>query len=239
MTNRTYIAFRDDTAGTPDDILVDDVHGLPVEVVAGATSGTEYTEGDTDATITGTAIMWEDAANTLSTVNVSKPLPAMVTGNVAHDSAASGNPVTIAGQAQSSAPTAVTAGDVVRLLATLTGKLVTNPYALGASLKSGTTAAITDTTTTQVVAGVASTNLYITHIIVQNSHATVNTLVTLEEETSGTDLYKVYAFALGGGAVITLPAPIRVPTAGKGLYAVCGTTGANVYVSASGYTAVE
>lgn len=37
--------------------------------------GTEYTEGDTDTTITGKAIMWEDAADTLVTVNASKPLP--------------------------------------------------------------------------------------------------------------------------------------------------------------------
>jgi hypothetical protein len=32
-------------------------------------------EGDVDATITGTAIMWEDAANTLRPVSAAKPLP--------------------------------------------------------------------------------------------------------------------------------------------------------------------
>lgn len=37
--------------------------------------GTQYTEGDTDASITGTAIMWEDAADTLRAVSASKPLP--------------------------------------------------------------------------------------------------------------------------------------------------------------------
>jgi hypothetical protein len=37
--------------------------------------GTQYTEGDTDATITGTAFMWEDAANTLVSVSSTKPLP--------------------------------------------------------------------------------------------------------------------------------------------------------------------
>lgn len=41
--------------------------------------GTQYTEGDTDATITGTAIMWEDAANTLVAVSAGKPLPIEVT----------------------------------------------------------------------------------------------------------------------------------------------------------------
>ncbi len=37
--------------------------------------GTQYTEGDTDASITGTALMWEDAANTLATVSAANPLP--------------------------------------------------------------------------------------------------------------------------------------------------------------------
>ena len=37
--------------------------------------GTQYTEADTDTTITGTAFMWEDASDTLRAVSASKPLP--------------------------------------------------------------------------------------------------------------------------------------------------------------------
>lgn len=37
--------------------------------------GTQYTEGNTDATITGTAVMWEDAGDTLRAVSASNPLP--------------------------------------------------------------------------------------------------------------------------------------------------------------------
>lgn len=44
----------------------------------GIGGGTQYTEGDTDATITGTAILWEDATNTLKSVNASDPLPVNV-----------------------------------------------------------------------------------------------------------------------------------------------------------------
>ena len=40
-----------------------------------ALSNTQYTEADTDTTITGTAIMWEDAADTLRAVSATKPLP--------------------------------------------------------------------------------------------------------------------------------------------------------------------
>ena len=43
--------------------------------------GTEYTEGDTDATITGSAIMFEavEGSSTLETVNASNPFPVDVT----------------------------------------------------------------------------------------------------------------------------------------------------------------
>lgn len=43
------------------------------EVAVGG--GTQYTEGDTDASITGTAILWEDGSDTLRAVSASKPLP--------------------------------------------------------------------------------------------------------------------------------------------------------------------
>lgn len=37
--------------------------------------GTQYTEGDIDASITGTALMWEDTSDTLRAVSAAKPLP--------------------------------------------------------------------------------------------------------------------------------------------------------------------
>jgi len=37
--------------------------------------GVQYTEGDTDATITGTAMMWEDTGDTLRAVSAAKPIP--------------------------------------------------------------------------------------------------------------------------------------------------------------------
>lgn len=43
--------------------------------VAAIGGGTQYTEGDTDASITGNAILWEDAANTLRVPSATYPLP--------------------------------------------------------------------------------------------------------------------------------------------------------------------
>jgi len=48
---------------------------LRVNIVAGSASGTEYTEGDIDASITGSAILWEDTSDTLRAVSAAKPLP--------------------------------------------------------------------------------------------------------------------------------------------------------------------
>ena len=57
-------------------VLCDDSGKIRVTTAGGGGGGgTEYTEGDTDATITGTAFMWEDAADTLEPVSAASPLP--------------------------------------------------------------------------------------------------------------------------------------------------------------------
>jgi hypothetical protein len=103
------------------------------------------------------------------------------------------------------------------------------------TLISGLTAAMTATTTTPIIAGVASNYTYITQCTITNSHASVGTVVILEEESSGTDLYVGYAASGGGGFSITFPAPLKVPTVAKGINALNVTTGSNTYASCSGF----
>jgi hypothetical protein len=50
-------------------------NALDVNIKSGAAGSTQYTEGDTDASITGTAVMWEDSSDTLRAVSAAKPLP--------------------------------------------------------------------------------------------------------------------------------------------------------------------
>jgi len=50
---------------------------LSVTVVGG--KNTQYAEGEKDSEIVGTAILWEDASNTLRAVSVAKPLPISAT----------------------------------------------------------------------------------------------------------------------------------------------------------------
>lgn len=64
-----------DGSGTNVIPLADAAGHLQVDVLSGGGGGTQYTEGDIDASITGTALMWEDAADTLRAVSAVKPLP--------------------------------------------------------------------------------------------------------------------------------------------------------------------
>lgn len=107
------------------------------------------------------------------------------------------------------------------------------PFTLPANFIKGATAAITDTTRTAVITAQGEgVKIYVTHILVTNGDADTGTLVTIEDGT--TALYSGYAAAAGGGFSITLPVPL-VGSANTALNATCGTTGATVYVSASGY----
>lgn len=65
------------TTSNPQTVAIVDGTGDQITSFGG---GTQYTEGDADTTITGTALMWEDTADTLRAVSSAKPLPVSVTG---------------------------------------------------------------------------------------------------------------------------------------------------------------
>ncbi len=160
-----------------------------------------------------------------------------VAGDVAHDSADSGNPVKIGAKAVSAEPAAVTANDRVNLYADLTGKLVVLPYANPENFVSGAiTTAMTGTTSTSLIAAPASgLRNYITQITVSNSHATIGTDVVIQDGSGGTTLYTIPAGPIYGGAVLTFPTPLRQPTTATAIYVANVTTGSSIKVSASGY----
>jgi len=95
------IAMAEGPSNTATPLQVDASKHLQVDIAAdsvGIGGGTEYTEGDTDATIVGKAILWEDAADTLATVSASKPLPVDVKSSALPSGAAtSANQTTIIG----------------------------------------------------------------------------------------------------------------------------------------------
>jgi hypothetical protein len=104
----------------------------------------------------------------------------------------------------------------------------------------GTTSAITDTTSTSVIAGVASNYLYISKCSFSNTDTDVGPEVVLQDGSGGTVLDVIpvpMASAAGdvGGAVVTYPTALKVPTAGNALYCAPLTTGASVKCSCNGY----
>jgi hypothetical protein len=113
--------------------------------------------------------------------------------------------------------------------------VIPGTLALGATFVHGTTAAMTGTSSTQVVALVASQRLYITRIKCNNSSAT-STLVSIQDGSGGTVLDTLAAGASYGGEQGTNPLPLFWTTAGNGLYAANVTTGASVICTASGYS---
>lgn len=58
-----------------------DANGLDADVTRIAGKAPAYTEGDTDATIDGVPMLWEDTSDTLRSVSAAKPLPVnIITG---------------------------------------------------------------------------------------------------------------------------------------------------------------
>ncbi|HOD79958.1 MAG: hypothetical protein BWX88_02756 [Planctomycetes bacterium ADurb.Bin126] len=161
---------------------------------------------------------------------------AQVQGTVAHDSAAANNPVLLGGKAVSSEPSAVANGDVAMLLTDLAGKLLTLPYANPENSVNGSNAAaITDTTSTSIIAAQgAGVRAYVTDLVISNSHATVGTVVKITDGSGGTVLFQCYCAPAGGGVSHRFAVPIKT-TANTALHAVCVTTGSSVYVTANGY----
>ena len=155
-------------------------------------------------------------------------------GDVAHDAADSGNPLKIGVKAISTLPAVVATNDRANAVGDLFGRQLVAEAPLLQYVK-GTTADLTDTTSTSVIAaGGASITLLITDVIVTNSDADTATVVKFQDGSGGTTVWRGYAKEAGGGFCKQFKTPLAL-TSNTGLFVACETTGATVQVSASGY----
>lgn len=107
------------------------------------------------------------------------------------------------------------------------------PFTTEANYISGSSVAVTDTTRTEIISAQgAGIKIYLTNILVTNGHATVGTIVKIEDGT--TCKYTGFAAAGGGGFSATLPVPL-VGTANTAWNMSATTTGGSVVCSLSGY----
>lgn len=200
---------------------VDATHGLPTDVKASVLP-------------TGASTAAKQPA--LGTAGSASADVQTMQGAAGSNAAASGNPIAISGTAGNAEPTLAANGQNATLFTDLAHKLIVAPYANPENLVQGTTAAMTGTTSTSLVAAPgAGLHNYITNLTCVNSHATVGTFITVQDGSGGTALYTVAAGAVYGGSTMSLPAPLRQPTANTALFVANVTTGANVICSASGY----
>lgn len=117
--------------------------------------------------------------------------------------------------------------------------LPTTPGTLagGATFVSGTTAAMTGTTSTQVIALVSSQRIYVTRIACKGDPANaVATKVQIRDGVAGTILDTLTVAASGGGEQATGSTPLFWTTSGTALYAQNVTTASSVICTASGYS---
>lgn len=85
LSDGTDVAtVRNVTGANALDVAIVDASGNHITSFGG---GTQYTEGDTDASIAGTAMLWEDTSDTLRAVSADKPLPVNVVLGGAGDGA--------------------------------------------------------------------------------------------------------------------------------------------------------
>lgn len=160
-----------------------------------------------------------------------------ITGTVGSNSATGAavpaNAFYAGGQARSSEQTATSNTGLTGFITDLVGKQIVLPYANPENFVSGRATA-TDTTSTSLFAAPASgLRNYITQITVWNSSA-VNTYIKIQDGSGGTELYDIPAPA-GGGAVLTLPTPLRQPTTATAIFFAANASANAVLISASGY----
>jgi len=99
------------------------------------------------------------------------------------------------------------------------------------------TTSMTDTTREKLLpAPGAGLYNYITTIIISNASSTVGTDVTINDGDTTDVLLTIPAAINYGGAVITLPVPLKQPTADAALYCANVTTGSSTKASVVGYT---
>lgn len=131
-------------------------------------------------------------------------------------------------------------------LATIAGKdfatqttlsaLLALQYATKGNELQGVTGVITTTASTPLIQSPSLTEyVYLTSLLVTNSHATQGTVVQLINTADDTIVWAGYAAPAGGGFAITFPTPLKACSPDWGVEVKCLTAGASVIVSAVGF----
>jgi hypothetical protein len=240
--NANEVVVKSITAGDTNIGNVD-VVTLPSLIAGSAIIGNVRVDQTTPGTTNGVVVN-SGTVTTVSTVTSVTAVAGMPTGasatqvqgTIAAGTGVGQNPVQIGGKGITTLPAVVDTGDVVNITTDVLGRIINVPWSPSADRESGLSVALTDTTST--TASGAALKWYITDILVTNSHATVGTLVSIEDTAgSPVTLWQGYAAAAGGGFSYNFSMPIATSAVNLHIHAKCGTTGSNVYVCINAFKA--
>lgn len=79
----TQVSVREILTAAGDSVIDSTNNSIGVTIRAGSAAGTEYTDGDVDATISGQAILFDNSSNTLRPVTLTRGLPVNVVAGAA------------------------------------------------------------------------------------------------------------------------------------------------------------
>jgi hypothetical protein len=226
--------------------------GLDVTVAGGATAALQTTGNTTFAAFSTNLGALADSAATDETSNASviamlKALlrearataPSAVKGPEAVDAPLTQAPVVAGCRASTATPTAISAdNDVQAIRCDQNGNIIGRLAPLPNWVSGVITTPMTGTTPTLILAAPATgLRNYTTEISCTNTHATVDTLVNIQDGNGGTTISQLWT--PHGGGHQKSSAMLRQPTTATGLYVVDATTGASVTCAASGFKAAE
>lgn len=196
------------------------------------TPGTAGTPGTQVLTVQGITSM---------TPFLTNPGTAANWGVGAFGSSVPANGVALGLRAQNAEATAVTNGQQVAMASDLAGKPIVLPFANPENFLDGNiTSAMTGTSSTAVTgmgAQASGIRNYVTTCVASNSHATVGTMILLQDGSGGTTLAQLPAAPAFGGATVHFNPPIKT-TAATGLFGQNVTTGANTFLTCTGYKGI-
>jgi hypothetical protein len=156
--------------------------------------------------------------------------------SVAHDSADSGNPTKIGGKATTSLAglTLVANADRTNFFAGIDGVLITRPHANLEDIVTATPVAITDGSSTSIIASQgAGVKFYLTSITIANSSATAVT-VDLRDGAAGAVKWTFPVPANTSGVVYSFPVPLGF-SAATAMCADPSAAATTITVSAVGF----
>lgn len=232
VEGRTYVY----NGTTWDRVRGDITNGMDVDVTRVGGNVTVVGAAADGATLSGNPVLMAGSdgtnAQTLS-VTASGELNVDTVGNIAHDSIDSGAPIKVGTRARSTVVSSVASDDRVDAIGTLQGYVITYPYALPQSALTGTASSTGTGDTAVIAAQGAGVTINVTTIMIYND-STTNTFVNIKD---GATTRLVLPAPAKGGAMVTLPSPLRL-TANTALNFASAASVTTMYVSAVGFAGI-